>query len=107
MEASVKEDQMMLKKLKEEEGKHSVSIEKDQDALNAAHHVIEESRNNHEKKNKEVNKPEGFLICSLFLQFGVLPGGGSEAQVWQSVQRSVLSTERAEPVGNPYGPEEI
>ena len=55
MESSVKEDQSMLKKLKEEEGKHSVAIETVQDALNTAHHTIDEARNAHEKKSKEVH----------------------------------------------------
>ena len=55
MESSVKEDQAMLKKLKEEEAKHSAAIDKDQDALSSAHDVIEESRNNHELKNKEAS----------------------------------------------------
>ena len=55
MESSVKEDQAMLKKLKEEEAKHSAAIDKDQEALSSAHDVIEESRSNHELKNKEVS----------------------------------------------------
>ena len=58
MESSVKEDQAMLKRLKEEEAKHSVAIDRDQDALNTAHHQIDEARNAHEKKNKEV----GFMV---------------------------------------------